>query len=320
MAANDVMGKLAFQAPDEGTGTDAILVAAAIQARAEGDFSSSNNATSIDFMTGASEAAATKMTLTSAGRLGVGTVTPDARVDVELPSGVYGVSNPTQRWGYAGVAYLDINNGGSVEPHFNADASSTWDSGTLLVFDYQGTEKMRIKSGGSGGTLFVGGTTVRNAAQVSIDYTSASQCGMGLNDTNSGNGGSHIAFLTGGTVRGAITNNNNSAVAYNTSSDARLKENLVSISDAIGRVNKLNPVKFNWIGSGSVSEGFIAQEILAGDEQLAADMVTGDPDGDAETAPMQVDYAKITPLLTAALQQALAKIDDLETRLIALEG
>ena len=69
LAANDVIGKIAFQAPDEGTGTDAILVSAAIQARAEGNHSSSSNATSIDFMTGASEAAATKMTLGSDGTL-----------------------------------------------------------------------------------------------------------------------------------------------------------------------------------------------------------------------------------------------------------
>ena len=69
MAANDVIGKIAFQAPNEGTGTDAILVSAAIQARAEGDHSSSSNATSLDFMTGASEAAAKKMSLTSAGHL-----------------------------------------------------------------------------------------------------------------------------------------------------------------------------------------------------------------------------------------------------------
>ena len=67
MAANDVIGKLAFQAPDEGTGTDAILVAAAVQAVAEGDFSSSNNATRLEFHTGASEAAAVKMTLNSTG-------------------------------------------------------------------------------------------------------------------------------------------------------------------------------------------------------------------------------------------------------------
>ena len=75
MAANDVMGKIEFQAPDEGTGTDAVLVAAAIQAVAEGDFSSSSNATSLQFMTGASEAATAKMTINSAGKVGIGTTT-----------------------------------------------------------------------------------------------------------------------------------------------------------------------------------------------------------------------------------------------------
>ena len=83
LAANDVIGKIAFQAPDEGTGTDAILVSAAIQAVAEGDHSSSSNATSLQFMTGASEAAATKMTLTSAGNLGINTSSPDAKLEIE---------------------------------------------------------------------------------------------------------------------------------------------------------------------------------------------------------------------------------------------
>ena len=69
MAANDVIGAVDFQAPDEGTGTDAILVAAGIEAVAEGDFSSSSNATSLVFKTGASEAAAGKIKVTSAGHL-----------------------------------------------------------------------------------------------------------------------------------------------------------------------------------------------------------------------------------------------------------
>jgi hypothetical protein len=71
IAVNDVLGKINFQAPNEGTGTDAILVAAAIQAKSEGDFSSSSNATTLEFMTGASEAATTKMSLSSGGNLDV---------------------------------------------------------------------------------------------------------------------------------------------------------------------------------------------------------------------------------------------------------
>ena len=71
MAANDIIGSIEWQAPDEGTGTDAILVSAAIKAYAEGDHSSSSNATTLGFYTGASEAAAIKMSLSSAGALDV---------------------------------------------------------------------------------------------------------------------------------------------------------------------------------------------------------------------------------------------------------
>jgi len=69
--ADDVLGQIAFQAPDEGTGSDAILVAAAIQARSEGDFSASSNATTLDFMTAASDSATATMTLSSGGNLDV---------------------------------------------------------------------------------------------------------------------------------------------------------------------------------------------------------------------------------------------------------
>jgi hypothetical protein len=69
IAADDVLGSIRWQAPDEGTGTDAILVSAAIDAISEGDFSSSSNATKLAFRTGASETATEKMALTSGGNL-----------------------------------------------------------------------------------------------------------------------------------------------------------------------------------------------------------------------------------------------------------
>ena len=71
IAQDDVLGSIFFQAPDEGAGTDAVLVAAGIEAVSEGDFSSSNNATKLSFKTAASEAAAEKMSLSSAGLLTV---------------------------------------------------------------------------------------------------------------------------------------------------------------------------------------------------------------------------------------------------------
>jgi len=92
IAANDVLGSINFQAPDEGTGTDAILVGAGIEAVSEGDFSSSSNATKLVFKTGASEAAASKMTLSSGGVLNVdGGITVDNitidGTEIDLSSG-----------------------------------------------------------------------------------------------------------------------------------------------------------------------------------------------------------------------------------------
>ena len=69
IAADDVLGGIYFQAPDEAAGTDAILVSAGIEAVSEGDFSTSSNATKLSFKTGSSETAAEKMTLSSAGVL-----------------------------------------------------------------------------------------------------------------------------------------------------------------------------------------------------------------------------------------------------------
>ena len=85
IAADDVLGTINFQAPDEGTGTDAILVAAGIRARSEGNFSSSNNATSLELMTGASETATAKVTISSAGNVGIGKTTPTSLADFAGP-------------------------------------------------------------------------------------------------------------------------------------------------------------------------------------------------------------------------------------------
>ena len=67
IAASDVLGKIEWSAPDEGAGTDALLVAGAIDCVSEGDFSSSSNASKLSFRTGASETATEKMTISSAG-------------------------------------------------------------------------------------------------------------------------------------------------------------------------------------------------------------------------------------------------------------
>lgn len=72
----DTLGQIDFQAPDEASGTDAILVGASIKAEADDTFAADNNTTDLAFLTAESEAATEKMRLTGSGVLGVGTENP----------------------------------------------------------------------------------------------------------------------------------------------------------------------------------------------------------------------------------------------------
>ena len=136
MAANDVIGKISFQAPDEGTGTDAVLVAAGIEAVSEGNFSSSNNATKLSFKTAASEAASEKMALSSAGALTISgaliasdgaVATPSITFEADLDTGFYHDD------GDSGVIRVTMNgtqrqlwtNGGMVALSETANANMT---------------------------------------------------------------------------------------------------------------------------------------------------------------------------------------------------
>ena len=101
MEAADKLGVINFQAPDEGAGTDAILVAAGIEAVSEGDFSASNNATKLSFKTAASAAAAETMALSSGGNLTVsGTITDGAGGGPVPPGAVVPYGGGTAPTGY----------------------------------------------------------------------------------------------------------------------------------------------------------------------------------------------------------------------------
>ena len=88
---NDVLGQINFRAALDVAGGDAVLTGASIAAIAEGTFSATNNATTLTFQTGASEVATTKMTISSAGLVTIGTAT-QATVSA---AGVLTVANTT---------------------------------------------------------------------------------------------------------------------------------------------------------------------------------------------------------------------------------
>jgi len=136
----------------------------------------------------------------------------------------------------------------------------------------------------------------------------------------------------------------NSATSYVTSSDHRLKENVETLSNGITRVKQLQPKRFSWIideEDSANQDGFLAHEaqtvvpesvsgthdgveVWEEGEELPDGVSVGDNklDEDGNTIPeyQGIDQAKIVPLLTAALQEAIAKIETLETKVAALEG
>ena len=103
-------------------------------------------------------------------------------------------------------------------------------------------------------------------------------------------------------------------------SDARLKENVASLSESLNFteiVNNLRPVEFNYIKDENkeVRHGFIAQEMF--DVYQRAAMQGGE---DPQEKPWSVCIENLIPVMVGALQQSFARISDLEARLSALEN
>jgi hypothetical protein len=105
-----------------------------------------------------------------------------------------------------------------------------------------------------------------------------------------------------------------SATSYVTSSDYRLKENIIPISDSISRLNQLKPSRFNFIEEpGKVVDGFIAHEV----QDIVPEAIVGEKDEVDEEGgiiPQGIDQAKLVPLLVAAVQELEARVKELENK------
>lgn len=204
---------------------------------------------------------------------------------------------------------------------FTDSGISTNDLPSRLVFSTTAdgasspTERMRITNGGN---ILVNATSVVDQGLVLVSYNGGLNQGAVFADSDATSGNTAIRFKVSGTTVGSITTTS-SATAYNTSSDYRLKENVVPLTGAIDRVNQLQVHRFNFIADPDKTvDGFIAHEAQA----VVPECVTGTKDEvDADGNPVYqgIDQSKLVPLLTAALQEALAKIETLEARVTALE-
>ena len=255
-------------------------------------------------------------TLTLAGsHVGIGTSSPASPLHVKGLGDTYVTLQAAATDG--NTAILMQNSGGTQEAFILYDTDDN-----NLQFGSSSAERARFSSGG----FFLVGTTTTNSFGVEIGQAKGVQCSaisagsIGYSTVASGN---HTYFgakfhNSGGNVVGSITVSN-SDTAYGTSSDYRLKENVIALEDGLNRLNQLKPVKFNWKESGKESEGFIAHEV----QEVFSDAVTGEKDavnGEGIIQGQEMDYGRITPLLVKAIQEQQTIIEDLKTRIETLEG
>jgi hypothetical protein len=105
---------------------------------------------------------------------------------------------------------------------------------------------------------------------------------------------------------GSISNSGNTGVAYNTSSDQRLKENIADADDAGSKIDAIQVRQFDWKADGSHQDyGMIAQELI----EVAPEAVT---EGETEDDMMAVDYSKLVPTLIKEIQTLRNRVAQLE--------
>ncbi len=317
----------------------------------------SSNTTTIGNQAGSSQLAfkasnVEAMRVTAAGSVGIGTAAVDSLLHLQKSDATaYSATATDGQVGVGPTIYLEnpansnTTVGGQIvfgmrSTENQARIASTGGTGPALTFITGSTERARVTSNGD---FTIGSNDIVNDSGMRLYKT-----GHVYTHIDGTASADQMRFYRNSVDVGSITTTG-SATAFVTSSDYRLKTNLEPMVGSSARVQALNPVNFEWISSGERVDGFLAHEAQAVvpesvkgtkdammDEEYevtAAIEATYDDDGNELTAAVAavmgtrnvpdyqgIDQSKLVPLLTAALQEALTKIDDLETRLTALEG
>ncbi len=174
-----------------------------------------------------------------------------------------------------------------------------------MHFRTNSLERIRIDSSGN---LLVGTTTTGPGAQQGVAIAGgATSSDVYIRHANgTSTGAVYAAFIYNTSQIGSITQNGTTAVLYNTSSDQRLKDNIVDAPSASNDIDAIQVRSFDWKSDGSHQKyGMVAQEL----QSVAPEAVSGDADSEEM---MGVDYSKLVPIMLKEIQSLRARVQQLE--------
>lgn len=214
-----------------------------------------------------------------------------------------------QGTGYATRYYVDRAGGQHI--WWTAPSGT---AGNAITF----TQAMTLDSSGN---LLLGLTSQQSSGKFCINFDGTVYNGQVLNETSGASGSiAYTYFMRSGTIKGSITYASaTNLVSYSTTSDYRLKENIVPLPNALNKVMQLKPSQYTWKENGYTTTGFIAHELA----EVMPDAVTGEKDAvneDGSINPQGIDTSFLVATLTAAIQEQQALITSLTARITALEG
>jgi trimeric autotransporter adhesin len=256
-----------------------------------------------------------RMRIDSSGNVGIGTSAPSALLNIAHPShgialGYEGDTLPAT----AGMYTSSSTNFGQAYGSLVIQSRTDY-AGYSTIFRGNSGEQMRIDSSGN---VNIGVSSAISTSANTADGFTFSESGgyawLSVSDTGGiyvqrQNDNSVFSFYRTTANVGSISVTA-SATAYNTSSDARLKD-VTGEARGLEVINELNPVAYNWKADGKADEGLIAQEVL----NIVPNAVSG-----SEEDMYQMDYSKLVVHLVAGMKEQQTQIDALQSEINKLKG
>ena len=305
----------------ENTPGDPMMILTGASGGIIASMTSAQAATPMRFYTGTAE----RMRIDSSGNVGIG-VTPSTILHVKSAAPIFRLET-TGTVTTGGAAYNTIADSTSSTVWVNGFAglancyqfATNFTNGFMRFMTGVQVEAMRIDSAGR---LYINqsGQLGNTLQRVGIQYAANTEWGLNITNSTTSTGNAVNFTNSSGTQVGQIQCST-SVTSYVTSSDQRLKANIVDAPSALDSVNAIKVRSFDWKSDSShVDYGYIAQELL----EVAPEAVSVPSDEDEM---MGVDFGKLTPRLVKAIQELKAIIDtqndtinNLTTRLETLEG